>query len=84
MFLPDGQIMATRPLYVGGADGRVGEVTVNGWTGALTVAMLPAGTGEPGEDSGDEKEGADIGEGESGDRGGEASGQEPARVQAAA
>ncbi len=61
VFLPDGQIMATRPLYLGGADGRVGEVSVNGWTGALTVQVLPARTGEPGEETGDEDEGADIG-----------------------
>jgi prepilin-type N-terminal cleavage/methylation domain-containing protein len=73
VLLPDGQIMATRPLYLGGADGRVGEVSVNGWTGVLTVTLLPARTGEPGEgeESGDEQEGTDIGEG------GEGGGQEP-------
>ncbi len=56
MFLPDGQIVPTRPLHLGGPDGRVGEVSVNSWTGAVTVAVLAARSSEPG----DEGEGPDI------------------------
>lgn len=42
MFLPDGQITPTRPLYLAEGDvgGRVGEVIVNSWTGVVTVKMV--------------------------------------------
>jgi hypothetical protein len=51
LILPDGQIVPTRALYLGSADGRVGEVSVNSWTGVLKVRLLePRGEDEEGED----------------------------------
>lgn len=67
MFLPDGQISATHPLYIGGSDGRVGELSVNSWTGTVEMRVLPSRTDElgvdDGGDSGDKGDGTDIGSG---------------------
>jgi hypothetical protein len=65
MFLPDGQIAATRPLYIGGSDGRVGEISVNSWTGTVEMRVLPPRSSEvenEGE-AGDTGDGTDIGGG---------------------
>lgn len=40
VFLPDGHIAPTRPLYLRGPDGRVGQLDINSWTGVLTVTYL--------------------------------------------
>jgi type II secretory pathway pseudopilin PulG len=68
LFLPDGQVVATRPLFIGGADGRVGELSLNSWTGMVEMRVLPPRTSEAeeGGDDGDSGAGKDIGAGGAG------------------